>query len=410
MKHFYFLTLAALLGASSLVSSAANHDQAEFARGRFNRFTLQTESPDAVVNQVSQQAKSMQITDFDNQVKGRYYCEYYSPLIWPETNEPFGWCAEQPMIVEDYFALNDGDVNIGYLFFVNAILKGNVDVANGTITIPSRKVLTYYEDPDDYDDPGMPVHFVTVDVADGRYVANYERPFVGTFELHHGKITKITTNDRWGYVVKNNAGQEVGWFEIAENSTFYLGHGEMEYYPGDINGDGVIDSNDKEQTVVHAVSDGKKAVVYNAFRSGWENPIEIEVDGSTAIMRSQSVTVGGKTLVLADESDNETVIGRIRDITWDEDRRDPMGNAAMSFGTVHAVDKAAGSTVMNFENVRFFFKEDVAEDSSGVDDVAIENADTAPAVYYNLQGVRVENPRAGIFIRSQGGKTAKVAM
>lgn len=39
----------------------------------------------------------------------------------------------------------------------------------------------------------------------------------------------------------------------------------------------------------------------------------------------------------------------------------------------------------------------------------VENA-TAPAVYYNLQGLRVENPANGTFIRIQGGKAIKVAM
>ena len=39
---------------------------------------------------------------------------------------------------------------------------------------------------------------------------------------------------------------------------------------------------------------------------------------------------------------------------------------------------------------------------------AIEAEDAAPAVYYNLQGVRVENPANGLYIRVNGKKAEKV--
>ena len=44
---------------------------------------------------------------------------------------------------------------------------------------------------------------------------------------------------------------------------------------------------------------------------------------------------------------------------------------------------------------------------------AIEEVDAeenAPVEYYNLQGVKVENPENGIFIKKQGKKTTKVVM
>ena len=44
---------------------------------------------------------------------------------------------------------------------------------------------------------------------------------------------------------------------------------------------------------------------------------------------------------------------------------------------------------------------------SGVNDVIAEDAD-APVVYYNLQGVRVDNPANGLYIRVQGKKATKV--
>ena len=47
-------------------------------------------------------------------------------------------------------------------------------------------------------------------------------------------------------------------------------------------------------------------------------------------------------------------------------------------------------------------------ETSGVG--AIEADENAPVEYFNLQGVRVENPSNGIFIRRQGSEVTKVAV
>ncbi|MBP2691527.1 MAG: hypothetical protein J6B44_06860 [Muribaculaceae bacterium] len=49
------------------------------------------------------------------------------------------------------------------------------------------------------------------------------------------------------------------------------------------------------------------------------------------------------------------------------------------------------------------------EGSTGISDIIADGADNdAPAVYYNLQGVRVANPSNGIYIVRQGNKASKV--
>lgn len=45
--------------------------------------------------------------------------------------------------------------------------------------------------------------------------------------------------------------------------------------------------------------------------------------------------------------------------------------------------------------------------SAGISDIAVDNDADAPAVYYNLQGVRIANPEAGIFIVRKGNKVTK---
>ena len=48
---------------------------------------------------------------------------------------------------------------------------------------------------------------------------------------------------------------------------------------------------------------------------------------------------------------------------------------------------------------------------TGVEDIAVESADEAaddaPVEWYTLQGVRVENPGAGLYIRRCGNKATK---
>ena len=401
MKKFYLSALAVTLAAASVVAAPTA------------RSIVSANQP--ITHKAPAKAASenpFQITDLDKQVMGRYALEYYSPIPNPEDgNKPFGNCYEQPMIVEDYFAEKEGDVNIGYLFLLNAIIKGHVDKDAGTISIPSRFACVYYVNPDDDNDPGLDIYFTAVDYVDGKYQPNRDRPFTGTFELHDGKITKIVTDDIWGYIAYDVDGKFVGWMEIGVNSRFYLGHGEMEYWPGDVNGDGVVNADDKEQTIVHAISDGKKVTIYNAFRSGWDNPITVDIDDAAkkASIKDQNITIGGVAAALTTETHEAAIEGLIRDVSWDVDKRDDNPNSVLDFGTIIAHDKAAAKDLLKYESVRFYCKEDVAVDNAGVAEIVIDD-ENAPVELYNLNGVRInsDNLVPGLYIRRQGAKASKI--
>lgn len=401
MKKFYLSALAVTLAAASVVAAPTA------------RSIVSANQP--ITHKAPAKAASenpFQITDLDKQVMGRYALEYYSPIPNPEDgNKPFGNCYEQPMIVEDYFAEKEGDVNIGYLFLLNAIIKGHVDKDAGTISIPSRFACVYYVNPDDDNDPGLDIYFTAVDYVDGKYQPNRDRPFTGTFELHDGKITKIVTDDIWGYIAYDVEGKFVGWMEIGVNSRFYLGHGEMEYWPGDVNGDGVVNADDKEQTIVHAISDGKKVTIYNAFRSGWDNPITVDIDDAAkkASIKDQNITIGGVAAALTTETHEAAIEGLIRDVSWDVDKRDDNPNSVLDFGTIIAHDKAAAKDLFKYESVRFYCKENVAVDNAGVAEIVIDD-ENAPVEFYNLNGVRInsDNLVPGLYIRRQGAKASKI--
>lgn len=400
MKKFYLSALAVTLAAASMVAAPTARRIVSANQPITHKAPAKAASENA-----------FQITDLDKQVMGRYALEYYSPIPNPEDgNKPFGNCYEQPMIVEDYFAEKEGDVNIGYLFLLNAIIKGHVDKDAGTISIPSRFACVYYVDPDDYNDPGLDIYFTAVDYVDGKYQPNRDRPFTGTFELHDGKITKIVTDDIWGYIAYDVEGKFVGWMEIGVNSRFYLGHGEMEYWPGDVNGDGVVNADDKEQTIVHAISDGKKVTIYNAFRSGWDNPITVDIDDAAkkASIKDQNITIGGVAAALTTETHEAAIEGLIRDVSWDVDKRDDNPNSVLDFGTIIAHDKASAKDLFKYESVRFYCKENVAVDA-GVAEIVIDD-ENAPVEFYNLNGVRVnsDNLVPGLYIRRQGAKASKI--
>ena len=44
---------------------------------------------------------------------------------------------------------------------------------------------------------------------------------------------------------------------------------------------------------------------------------------------------------------------------------------------------------------------------SAISEIATDNAE-GEAVFYNLQGIRVNNPANGLYIKVQGGNTSKV--
>ena len=401
MKKFYLSALAVTLAAASVVAAPTARSIVSANQPITHKAPAKAASENA-----------FQITDLDKQVMGRYALEYYSPIPNPQDgNKPFGNCYEQPMIVEDYFAEKEGDVNIGYLFLLNAIIKGHVDKDAGTISIPSRFACVYYVNPDDDNDPGLDIYFTAVDYVDGKYQPNRDRPFTGTFELHDGKITKIVTDDIWGYIAYDVEGKFVGWMEIGVNSRFYLGHGEMEYWPGDVNGDGVVNADDKEQTIVHAISGGKKLTIYNAFRSGWDNPITVDIDDAAkkASIKDQNITIGGVAAALTTETHEAAIEGLIRDVSWDVDKRDDNPNSVLDFGTIIAHDKAAAKDLFKYESVRFYCKENVAVDNAGVAEIVIDN-ENAPVEFYNLNGVRInsDNLVPGLYIRRQGAKASKI--
>lgn len=68
---------------------------------------------------------------------------------------------------------------------------------------------------------------------------------------------------------------------------------------------------------------------------------------------------------------------------------------------------STGLVLTTVKQVRFSYIEVTTEGFSGVEDVTVSD-ENAPVEYYNLQGVRVNNPENGVYIRRQGNTVTKV--
>lgn len=124
------------------------------------------------------------------------------------------------------------------------------------------------------------------------------------------------------------------------------------------------------------------------------------------------------TIEVSSEEEIETqysyVSSNISPRTWCDDR---TGSAIRIFGMkltngekyyVHSravfLDASGNRVYSPFGATQWF----TYNSSAGVSDVTTDETNL-PAVYYNLQGVRVDNPRGGIFIEVRGSKVTKVA-
>ena len=63
-----------------------------------------------------------------------------------------------------------------------------------------------------------------------------------------------------------------------------------------------------------------------------------------------------------------------------------------------------------WNNAKVNFNKDYGFVAAGINNVAADIDENAPVEYFNLQGVRVENPANGLYIQRQGNKVAKVIL
>ena len=146
-------------------------------------------------------------------------------------------------------------------------------------------------------------------------------------------------------------------------------------------------------------------------KSRYQGAMSVSPDGKRLVASSASGVATVYTIIRAENGDitlNEdyrlthNMGGSLYSAAWDAAGNFFLGNASNEVvqgyaipRTEAAVTPAAAKYAFSTENV-------------GINKVAVDNDEDAPVEYYNLQGVKVENPSNGIFIKVQGKKSEKV--
>lgn len=172
----------------------------------------------------------------------------------------------------------------------------------------------------------------------------------------------------------------------------------------------LINKKDAPQPVFFAMEylDPSKDVV-DADPAKWgipqicfSNAMTVKEDGSTSI---QSNCCGGGTSTIVGSSDGFCIPPAGQDIFTLEPEATKVASAETVLKyrlRIVALDEERDEIPGATYTATLLY----GPEGAGVADI---NADVnAPAVYYNLQGVKTDNPEHGIFIERRGGKSTKV--
>lgn len=87
----------------------------------------------------------------------------------------------------------------------------------------------------------------------------------------------------------------------------------------------------------------------------------------------------------------------------------PTGEACdYNVGFASSVNEDGSVNIYQFNKGIRLAKYTLAADFTGINNVIADADENAPVEYYNLQGVKVEKPENGIFIKKQGAKATKI--
>ena len=117
--------------------------------------------------------------------------------------------------------------------------------------------------------------------------------------------------------------------------------------------------------------------------------IDYNADGTVSLTKYASAAPGGSNMYA---------------LTWDVSGNLYAGNASSEYVKGYAIPRANNVFATPAASKYGF----TIDEATAIDAIAVDA--NAPVEYYNMQGVKVENPSNGIFIKKQGGRTSKVVL
>ena len=137
-----------------------------------------------------------------------------------------------------------------------------------------------------------------------------------------------------------------------------------------------------------------------------------EVNGNTYIVMPTLDSTGARAnaFKIVNVTTGEVEITSQGVAGFDTNYMQDFGATVNNDGTVNIVQLVSGKYLAMYKFTPGTTSSvSLAAPMSDVEEVYVEDVD-APVEYYNLQGVRVENPSHGLYIKRQGGHTTKVVL
>lgn len=317
-------------------------------------------------------------------------------------------------------ANEDGTLTIGLPAAGTVIpLAASYDAATGRITIANNQHIT--EDSDgDVNFYFKAVDPETGDVADG--MANVE----STYGIVNEDATLIQFDPNYAWALGDPKNEKVGWYFFRALNQFYvenwelLGTGKFNDSILSIEGitSSVVDVEVYQNETSIKVVDPLKGIYAQIGLDGTSPDMILDVTDPDNVLLPMTATGFGTQTAGAyyyfgeawynEQGDDAPGAGateeslRIKKTEKDGKLRIDFGYQSCTMYT--AGDKKFYYACNDAANLPYI---EVAFNGAGVEGVSVAD-ENAPVEYFNLQGVRIENPAAGVVIRRQGNKVTKM--
>ena len=216
-----------------------------------------------------------------------------------------------------------------------------------------------------------------------------------------------------------------GWAD-AENIGEYPSVGLGTTRNISFSGNVVVNVNGNESVEMWVLINSQ-GIAYYRHDANDDAPVDESITAGTLTCNPKSVTLSGVY------GSSENIYTDVRIVDTDESKKISVASStgAISITKLNGWSDYTGGTIRLTLNTNFTalgfgtFEKYVAvvsgsnrieigatitiAESSAIDEIEVEG-DNAAVEYYNLQGVKVENPENGIFIKKQGNKITKVVL
>ncbi len=397
MKKFYTLALAAVVAFGATAAEKSAYSGAKLVRNAELQVATKVEKAEKSLPAARKAApaKAVAATDITSITGWKYF-----GLLSTDTGN-----MEQDVDI----TLADAATGALEITLANSFkIAGTLDAAMGTVTIANKQYLGK-------DNYGDDVYFYIKDIDEEGYTvdgASSAASCIGTYE--NGEVV-FPTLDVWA--LGDPEAEDLGWYFLTAMNVFGA----------------------PTPTISGSFLEN---LVYGAFNKGEENKNYTDV---TLRVTETSVTILDPLRALYDVLGYEEHQSPelVLDITDPDDVKFALTSTSLGYSYFNegwycaqypedgALDPALAckltkdgdnvtikfpfhSTTL-FKSPNFYYgslyesvlKYTQPSDVNAIDNIAVEENNGA-AVYYNLQGVRVENPRNGVVIRVQNGKATKM--